>query len=77
MGLFPGLVAILSSLLSNLGIDITSLFPEDFNTDESEEESQNEKKIWIEILANPNGIKADGADISWIYAKVCTSDSKC
>ena len=76
MGLFPGLVAILSSLLSNLGIDMTSLFPEDFNSDESEEENQDEKKVWIEILANPNGIKADGVEISWIYAKVCTSDPK-
>ena len=78
MGLFPGLAAILSSLLSSLGLEITDLFPDDFTTDqttdETTEENTNDKKVWIEIIANPKGIKADGAEVSWVYAKVCTSD---
>lgn len=72
MGLFPSLAAILSSLLSNLGIDISSLLPDDDTGEEEEEE--NNKKVWIEIMANPKEIKADGEDVSWVYAKVCSSD---
>ena len=74
MGLYPGLAAALSSLLSSLGLSISDVFPDEFPGDDSEEENQDNKKVWIEIIANPKGIKADGAEVSWIYAKVCTSD---